>query len=780
MEVAKISLIFGKEKKKDMEVENCKEDTPEPLPNSISNEDNNNHLDTDYDKIPVYISYASENTSGKSFTETKQNQKDKNQFVEDLVSQLKDTKIKYKIDKSDVYAGGNIDNFEKEIGNAKIVIIILSDKYLTSPHCMYEWTLIHNYTYAKKIIYVIFDNEIIINRFNWFINWFKKKEIDFTDRKYKMSLYDRWSEYMKDCVNKYHKNNNNYSTIDKHAFDNHFYLKEIDNVLKIVSDHNTLKSSDNNCIPKIISAVDKYLKQYKYGNESSPLDENITKAIWKKTILVIGDNILKYSIQQEKGRLGDYFDKKLYESTKDNTTKNLREWCAKYYEDVNIINTLGSDKIQNGAIIYEDGDTIDDSDLKTLIKSNLFDIIISVGYSKQLFRTVQLFSSKQIAHYQLNNGEISEEQTDESIWMQIVEYARDNNKKEIKDWLFGDVKNQWEEQEQKQKQKQYSNQTDTNSTTRENVIFKVFRKCFEKKYPNTLLSCFFDIPTNVEITNNYDAFKKLEDIITKKNKDKIIYIDLLRRSGAHDIIISEAKIVEFINSCIIALYNYNITQKPLLNNRYVLTLGTNFPTWALRFMWERLTNNNDNRENALINNKFINDKTGKLISVNGGYVLKDESITAFINKFQNLEEKYHKEWKEGFYNCYVSYLPGNEEGFKDFVDKYLKKIEDKTKFNFVWHKNPTNNDDKDYKLKIYYFDTNTANNYNREEKHGNTSAFQDFDPNSLIVMNGPKELCYALELKWKIKYFIDISNKSEQDLLEGIRNLLNIQENGNY
>ena len=150
-----------------------------------------------------------------------------------------------------------------------------------------------------------------------------------------MSLYDRWSEYMKDCVNKYHKNNNNYSTIDTHAFENHFYLKEIDNVLKIVSDHNTPKSSDNNCIPNSITAVDKYLQQYKYGNETSPLDEYITNAIWKNSVLVIGDNILKYSIHQEKGRLGDYFDKKLHkeavELTHDNSTKDLREWYTKYY-----------------------------------------------------------------------------------------------------------------------------------------------------------------------------------------------------------------------------------------------------------------------------------------------------------------------------------------------------------------------------------------------------------------------------------------------------------------
>lgn len=316
-------------------------------------------------------------------------------------------------------------------------------------------------------------------------------------------------------------------------------------------------------------------------------------------------------------------------------------------------------------------------------------------------------------------------------------------------------------------------------------MFNCFLKCFEQNVKNHSLYEYFEIPSTKDISglDNRSFIKLLQKVITDKNSDKLIFIDLLRYSGAQNMVFSEEKIVKFINTCIIALYNYNNKNNRQLNNRFVLTLGTNFPSWALRFMWERLTNNNENRETALISNTIVDHKTDRLITSNDGLILKDESIDAFMKRFTSLKDKYHKEWKENFNNCFVSYLPGDERGFKDFVDNYLNKIEklskNDLKLNFVWHKKQTNTDNKDYKLKIYYFDTTSAHNYNGYEQHEKASNYQHYQdtPPSLAVMNGTKEECFDplnLDLNFNPNNTIEITNTDEYGLYNKIREVLKL------
>ena len=344
-----------------MEEGNCTEDTPEHSDN-VSKEESTTHPNTDNDNhinnsIPVYISYASEDKSKQSFTKTKKDKKDKTKYVEDLCESLTSRNINVLIYQTAVEAGDNIELFERQIGDAKIIIVILSDKYFTSPHCMYEWTLIHKHTLGKKIIYVNFDNETPIKK----IYGIKIQEWDFTNPEYKNSLYDRWADYMKQCVDRYNKRNNAYPAIVQRAFSNWFYLEELNNVLQKVTDNNTLKASDDNTITNITNAVEKYIIRYNTGNDDPDLDNKITKAIWKKSVLVVGDNILKYRCADNKynianiqiakdGRLGDYYNSRLFaeaiQKNNDEAPANIREWYAIHYNDRELINKLEKDKIQ--------------------------------------------------------------------------------------------------------------------------------------------------------------------------------------------------------------------------------------------------------------------------------------------------------------------------------------------------------------------------------------------------------------------------------------------------
>lgn len=72
---------------------------------------------------------------------------------------LDQTYIAYCIDKEDCGYGQDIEKFEKEIGNADNVLIMLSNSYFYSINCMYEMALIiKNNGYKKRILWVSLDD----------------------------------------------------------------------------------------------------------------------------------------------------------------------------------------------------------------------------------------------------------------------------------------------------------------------------------------------------------------------------------------------------------------------------------------------------------------------------------------------------------------------------------------------------------------------------------------------------------------------------------------------
>ena len=111
---------------------------------------------------PVYISYS---------------RKDSLTIADIVVAGLEQEGIKVKHDIRDNGPNQSIKEFEKEIGNATQVIVVLSDKYFESHDCMYEMALItKNGNIANRVIFI--DNLKDVTRARESHDLIKSKWID--------------------------------------------------------------------------------------------------------------------------------------------------------------------------------------------------------------------------------------------------------------------------------------------------------------------------------------------------------------------------------------------------------------------------------------------------------------------------------------------------------------------------------------------------------------------------------------------------------------------------
>ena len=79
---------------------------------------------------PVYFSYARNSTKQPGWEHI-------SDCVDAILKELEAQNIEYRLDKRDIGAGDRISDFEKEIGwNSEVVVLVFSDKYFRSMHCM--------------------------------------------------------------------------------------------------------------------------------------------------------------------------------------------------------------------------------------------------------------------------------------------------------------------------------------------------------------------------------------------------------------------------------------------------------------------------------------------------------------------------------------------------------------------------------------------------------------------------------------------------------------------
>jgi len=112
---------------------------------------------------PVYFSYA-RNSSRKPEWE----------HISDCVDTLLNTMtangLEYRVDVRDIGMGDKISKFEEEIGwNSEVVVIIFSDKYFRSLHCMYEFVQIKKALehYPEKRLMCIKSGDFNLADFNY-------------------------------------------------------------------------------------------------------------------------------------------------------------------------------------------------------------------------------------------------------------------------------------------------------------------------------------------------------------------------------------------------------------------------------------------------------------------------------------------------------------------------------------------------------------------------------------------------------------------------------------
>lgn len=85
---------------------------------------------------PVYFSYARNSAKKNGWEHI-------SDCVDTLLKVFEEENIEYRLDKKDIGTGDKISNFEREIGwKSEAVVLVFSDKYFRSPHCMYEFVQI--------------------------------------------------------------------------------------------------------------------------------------------------------------------------------------------------------------------------------------------------------------------------------------------------------------------------------------------------------------------------------------------------------------------------------------------------------------------------------------------------------------------------------------------------------------------------------------------------------------------------------------------------------------
>lgn len=124
------------------------------------------------EKYSCYLSYAHYSnpaddlqTSVKRVTEI---------LVQKFNDHLQESSFRFEIDKKALRYGQSIDSFMTRIGRGKIVVIVLSDKYLKSKYCIAEVMRIFKYNNCDKRIFILKLSDVNTDR-NVYIDYWKNK-----------------------------------------------------------------------------------------------------------------------------------------------------------------------------------------------------------------------------------------------------------------------------------------------------------------------------------------------------------------------------------------------------------------------------------------------------------------------------------------------------------------------------------------------------------------------------------------------------------------------------
>lgn len=102
------------------------------------------------------------------------------EFVNEIDSTLQTRGLKIKRDKRELEYKGSIKEFMERIGQGDCVIVVISDKYLRSPNCMFELVEIaENKQFQGRVFPIILDDANIYDPVTWstyVVHWDEKIE----------------------------------------------------------------------------------------------------------------------------------------------------------------------------------------------------------------------------------------------------------------------------------------------------------------------------------------------------------------------------------------------------------------------------------------------------------------------------------------------------------------------------------------------------------------------------------------------------------------------------
>ncbi|MBR4213931.1 MAG: toll/interleukin-1 receptor domain-containing protein, partial [Bacteroidales bacterium] len=172
---------------------------------------------------PVYFSYARNSSKQPGWDHI-------SDCVDEIIAIFKEQNIEYRLDRDDIGAGDSISEFEKEIGwNSEVVVLVFSDKYFHSPHCMYEFIQIKNAIkkYPKKRLFCI-----------------KAGDFDLSDRNYIRELEHFWGTKKLDYEEIEYHRIRKHSGTEKAARQNGFYINEIRELESYFTNTNYVEASN--------------------------------------------------------------------------------------------------------------------------------------------------------------------------------------------------------------------------------------------------------------------------------------------------------------------------------------------------------------------------------------------------------------------------------------------------------------------------------------------------------------------------------------------------------
>lgn len=187
---------------------------------------------------PVYFSYARNSSRRPEWEHI-------SDCVFPLLDALTDNHLEYRVDVRDIGVGDRISKFEEEIGwNSEVVVIIFSDKYFRSLHCMYEFVQIKNALkeYPNKRLICI-----------------KSGDFNLSDLNYIRELEHYWGNQKLEYEDiEYHRLRSHTGT-EIAARENGFYIEDIRNLYSFFSAINYSNASSID-YESIVGDIVKYYK----------------------------------------------------------------------------------------------------------------------------------------------------------------------------------------------------------------------------------------------------------------------------------------------------------------------------------------------------------------------------------------------------------------------------------------------------------------------------------------------------------------------------------------